>query len=453
MRARAIGLVLLLAAAGCRQILGLDDLPEATDAGPTTDDAEIDALIPDASGCVAPSAECVAGSVLRVCGAVGEDPVDTSCALSCSPAGGAHCTKLSPAGGAAVPADLSPSAALMDVTIGAAVTINGDDGSITGLRTAGTGVISGIDYAVRNNIAVFRFTKLAVDGAVMLRGAKPIVLVALEDITVSAPIDARGPCTPMTPGPGGGAGGMNVSGTALPGGDPGGGPGGLQNDGRGGAGGGHGAMGGAAGKTTGTSPGGGVAFGDVVITTLRGGGGGGGGVGTTSGAGGGGGGAVQLVANGKIELTGGGINAGGCGGLPAFFSGGGGGAGGTILLEARTVTVGTNAYLTVNGGGGGGSGGGSNQGTAGMPGQPTTARAPAGNSIQGGVSGRGGASSALAGEAGVDDTADGGAGGGGVGRIRINTLSGTATIQNGAILSPTLNEAPTTTTQGMLVVQ
>jgi hypothetical protein len=453
-RARAIGLVLLLATMGCRQILGLDDLEDLRTDGSVDDaDSAIDAPIPDASGCVALSSECVSGSVLRTCNALGEDPVDTTCTLTCSAAGGAHCTQIAPAGGAATAADLAPSPPLTDVTIAAATTINGDDGTITGLRATGNGVVSGIDYTVRNNVAVFRFKKLAVNAAVQLRGARPIVLVALEDITVGAPIDAHGPCTALVPGPGGGAGGMQVSGAAMAGGDPGGGPGGAMATGLAGAGGGNGAVGGAAGKMTGTSPGGGAAFGTPTIPTLRGGGGGGGGVGQTSGAGGGGGGAVQLVANGKIELTAGGINAGGCGGFGGFFAGGGGGAGGTILLEAATITIGTGVYLAVNGGGGGGSGGSGGVGTNGMIGQSTTGRAPPGTGAQGGVSGRGGAAGFLAGESGADDNMYGGAGGGAVGRIRINTLSGAATIQAGAIVSPSLAETPTTTTQGMLVVQ
>ena len=451
----------LLSTAGCRQILGLNTLADAsarTDDGEPlqTDarfgDAPIDVYLPDAGACASVSDMCI-GDVLRRCATVGGAAVDTTCAWSCSPVGVAHCAKLAPTGGGVVATDLDPDVTLGATTLGPGlVTLNGDTGVISSVRpTGGAGVVNGIRFAVRNNVAIFTFANLTISGTVQLAGTTAIALVSLGDITVNGLLDARGNCTGTTAGPGGTSGGMAGMMAAGNGGGGGGASGGNNND-SGGGGGGHGAVGGVGGKSlTTTNPPGGVGFGDAAVTLLSGGGGGGGGGGGVgAGLGGGGGGGLQLVAENAITIAAG-VNAGGCGGKSSTGNeaGGGGGAGGTILIEALTIHVTAAGLLVVNGGGGG-SGNGGTDGASGILG---VARAPGGiEGSSGGTGGRGAATTALAGEAGVDKTFGGG-GGGAIGWIRLNTRTGAATLDSGAILSPTLTEVSTTASQGAAKVQ
>src|SRR5262249_26313604 len=127
-------------------------------------------------------------------------------------------------------------------------------------------------------------------------------------------------------------------------------------------------------------------------------------------------------------------------------TGGGGGAGGAILLEAHDITI--NGSLAVNGGGGGGTH--VSPGASGTDGQKgLLSRTPAAGGAGGdAVAGVGGAGSALAGAQGGSGAGVGAGGGGGIGHIRFNTRSGTATVNASAILSPSLQDTPTTCTQG-----
>jgi hypothetical protein len=432
----------LVGATGCRQLLGLDDLP-SRDAVVNPDVSLVDAYVPDAGACQTLGPQC-AGPTLRTCTVLGELPVDTPCAWGCSETNGAHCNKLQPAGGAVIATDLDPTPGLIDTNLPSGTVIDSTDGTISsGIRTSGIGIKNGIDFEIRNGVGIFRFNSLATSGIgfVSAKGDKPMALVAAGSITLSVELRAQADCEGGIGGPGGGRGSI---GDAI--GDGGGGGGTCLTNCSGGSGAGHGAVGGDGGMANGPpTPVGGVAFGDTTITTLQGGGGGGGGGGQSAGIGGGGGGGLQLASNGLIRITTG-INAGGCGGGGANLdAGGGGGAGGTILVEAPHVTL--VGGIAVNGGGGGGG----RNGTRGEDGSISTAPAAGGTASEG-QGGKGGASGASA-ENGGQNNKHGGGGGGAVGRIRVNTFTGAIELDVGAFLSPSLAEPNTTTTQGVAIVQ
>jgi hypothetical protein len=434
------------------------------DAPPGIDDAPqlLDAYVPDAGICAQLGKECV-GPTLRDCQEENAPPVDTQCVWGCAELGGAHCAKLVPSGGALLPADLDKGQAdLQDKTLIVVNTrIDTDTGEIANVRAAGIGVINNIDYVQRGNVGVFRFKKLALDGnRLEIAGTRALAIVAIEGMTINARLDATGDCAGGTPGPGGfpgGARGVNGTGSGGVGGGEGGDAGGNGANfaASGGGGGGHGGVGGKGGSGGGqVATDGGSAYGDALISVLQGGGGGGGG-GGTGGSGGGGGGAVQLASNGTIRIAIFGIDAGGCGGRGTndnLHGAGGGGAGGAILIEAPSVEVAESAWLTVNGGGGGGAE--TNSNNAGQDGLFSTDRASGGNSgDQGGDGGDGGAGSTLFGDPGQASRFAGG-GGGGVGRIRINTYSlDTAQISPNAVISPRFDASGTTATKGLARVQ
>jgi hypothetical protein len=271
------------------------------------------------------SRTCTAPDTLVVCADVGAAAVVSNCPWGClDDDGTADCGVLQPVGGGAVDDDLAPVGA--DVTLDTGNDID-SGGTITGIPSGD------FETGSNNNIRVFRFKSLVVNGTITLTGNRPIVLIADGAITINGIIDARGPCANgagRNGGPGGTSGGADTAAAAPPGNGTGG-----SGNAEGGGGGGHAANGG-----TGNSgnAGGGV-YGDAAIGTLTGGGGGGGG--QTS-QGGGGGGAIQLISNTSITIVAtGGINAGGCGGGGgdggSNDAGGGGGAGGTIVREAPTA--------------------------------------------------------------------------------------------------------------------
>lgn len=407
-------------------------------------DAGVDAP-PGVVVCPELVAECASESVLRTCVTVGEDPVETTCALGCSTDNGAHCRSIQPSF-AVTADDMQPSAELAEITLSATSTINTDDGSITNLRTAGTGVVNGIEFDVRDGVGVFRFKKLTITGVapsqtMTFTGTNGVAFVAIDSIEASNTIfNLQGSCQGTTSGPGGfpggAGGGGNLNGQPAPGnrggkggtadaedGDYAGGGGGGSHTGYGGTGG--------AGYLFSGGPG---AMTDPNIV-FRGGGGGGGGAGSEvgyGGDGGGGGGAIHLAANVAVKITGGGIQAGGCGGNQAPLapgSGGGGGAGGIIVIEAQDIEIG-NATLAANGGGGAG---GVMRGTHGRFG---TAAANGGS--QSGLAGAGGAgnsSTTLNGTSAPASNGYGGGGGGAAGRIILRTSDGLLTTGN-AVFSP-----------------
>jgi hypothetical protein len=402
------------------------------DSGPT----------PDAGPCEALSATCADDATLRTCMTIGQIPSDVTCAWGCI-GPDAHCGVLVPTGSAATADDVTNDSQLEDITI--ADDIDGDDGSIKpGLRGAGSGVIAGIDYKVVNGIAVFRAKSWHFTHDMNLDGALPMVLVATGDITIDPTInvDARGRCG-ATPGLGGFLGAMSAGANAL--GSGGGVGGGTTDDSHGGGGGGHGGAGGVGANVPNS---GGTPFGDPELAILVGGGGGGNGGDGATGSGGNGGGAIQLVAGGMISIADSAdINAGGCGGHTGDSgdSGGGGGAGGAILLEAHDLEI--MGALAVNGGGGGPGG----NGTSGSRGGANRTPAVGGNGGQA-LGGSGAAGAMLSGFPGVVGSHSGG-GGGGVGIMRLNSRTGSATVGSTAVLSPNFDDPGTTITQGSAHVQ
>jgi hypothetical protein len=446
-RAGVRTVVVIAAAAGCQQLFGLDPPKVAGSDAPGPQDAQL--------ACSSLFMRCNV-DVLATCSTLGSAEVDTPCSWGCVPSPQAHCGELQPAGGGVAPGDVAAGSGLQAITL-PDVVIDTDTGAILGsasnLRGSGTGVIAGIDYERRGSVAVFRFASLDVPAGVTVSatGVLPFALVTDGPITIEGIFDLTLMCMPRFPNAGGGMGAMAGS-DAI---GSGGGSGGASDNTTGGGGGGYGGAGGTGGRSTGPGASGGQTFGDAMITVLAGGGGGGGGGASSTGDGGAGGAGIQLASNRSITIAGsGGINAGGCRGRGAISqnAGGGGGAGGTVLLEAPTVSIA--GAIAVNGGGGGAGGDCAGGGTMGAQHGQLSRSAALGGPACGagnGSGGNGGASTTLAGASATSSNHSGG-GGGGVGRIRIDTKTGSADTM-GSVMSPDLTDSPTTCTQGAAVVQ
>ncbi len=272
------------------------------------------------------------------------------------------------------------------------------------------------------NLIVVKSLAIQSTGAIAVTGGVPLVLVSLGDVTIfGASIDAASAGLSTGPGGGGGATGY-ANGMG-----PGGGTGGSASATVAGSGGSYCGVGGLGGGQT--APG--TAYGSADIRPLVGGSAGGGGA-VGSGAGGG---AIQISAAGAMALNAGttltvGGQGGPIGGLASDQNAGGGGSGGSILLEATSVTLA--GTLAANGAGGGGD----YTGKGGADATPSATPAAGGS---------GGANGAAGGAGGAAATSDGspgqasaginsGGGGGGTGRIRINSMSGAATVTG--VLSP-----------------
>jgi hypothetical protein len=256
-------------------------------------------------------------------------------------------------------------------------------------------------------------------------------ILSLTDIRVAGTIDARG-ClrdrlASHAAGPGGywGAHGNNFSQVDTCGGGDGDRAAGL---GPGGGGGAHGTAGGRGGSPTTLvqgGKGGAPSSGTTVeaLRPLRGGCGGGFPGGAEPGEGGGGGGALQLLAAATVEVSGV-IDVSGCGARAggATSGGAGGGGGGGILIEAPLLSGG--GVLSAAGGGGAG------PGQSGQPGDRKGGGA-GGQPVGGPAGGRGagtlGVAAADPGQPGERTAAAGGGGGGGLGRVRLNVISGDIT--------------------------
>ncbi len=289
------------------------------------------------------------------------------------------------------------------------------------------------DDAEQTEVCVIAAYQLDVTRAVRAHGARPLVLVAIDDLTIASTgsIDVKSRV-------GSQGAGANVSGCfgML---------GGSGVGGGGGAGGsfafraGSGGIGGGASGAVG-----GIADNAQNLGTVRGGCRGGGGGATTAGAGSGttlpgnSGGAIYLIAGatisvaGTIEASGGPGQGGAANSSGRGAGGGGGGSGGLIGLDAPTVEITDTAKLSANGGGGGGGG----SSLAGMPGgnvdafggnYPWLSTGGGGDSIRG-PGGAGGQVTSPNGGPGVIGEGGGGGGGGGAGFIRIyGTRTGTGT--------------------------
>jgi hypothetical protein len=197
---------------------------------------------------------------------------------------------------------------------------------------------------------------------------------------------------------------------------------------------------------------GGMPYGSSTLTPLLG-GSGGSCEGNPTGQGAGGG-AIEIVAGQSITIeANGAISAGGGGGAGASRGSGAGGSGGAILLSSPSITIG--GILAANGGAGGSSQG-MIGGQSGQNGANATASAQPALGGQAGAlpcGGNGSAGSTTSGGDGVLVQTDAGQtsagfGGGGAGRIRINTASGTASLAATAVISPDL--ATSCATQGTL---
>jgi len=270
------------------------------------------------------------------------------------------------------------------------------------------------------NYCVVAATSIMINGTLRATGAKPLVLVASDSISVSQLIDVGSHRTPPEFIGAGADPATCMAGT----------PAGTRG---GGAGGSFTGKGGNGGNAAAAGAGGQAANGTTPITELRGGCPGQDGDGGGKGAGGHGGGAVYLIAVNRIDITGPGINAAGEGGdsgkggpaaAPISSGAGGGGAGGMIGFDAPTITC---ASLLLANGGAGGEGSGVT--TDGAPGADpsTTAAAPGGtgNSVIGGDGGNGSSGAAagpgtngINGSSMASNDGGGGGGGGGAGLIK-----------------------------------
>jgi hypothetical protein len=282
-------------------------------------------------------------------------------------------------------------------------------------------------------------TSIHVTGAVRVVGARPLVLLAIQDLTIDAAgsIDVASHQGQAPVGAGGNVATCATNeGTRDLGGGGGGAGGGMQGPGGGGgAGDNMGSLGGLATSIVQLPP--------VLRGGCKGSTGGGSPAGTTPSDAGDSGGAIYLIAGtaltvaGTIDASGGGAPGG-----TAKQGGGGGGSGGMIVLEA--ASLGASGIIFAHGGGGSGGAGD----TASSPGNdPIAATAAAGamggagtmsgGSSAGGFGGHGSTQASLAGLAGGSSvgagTAAGAGGGGGAGYILI--FAGSRSTA-GAVITP-----------------
>jgi len=137
---------LLCALPACKQILGIGDPSRGALGDGRGGDAMSDAPLFDAAPCAAATKACETAFALYTCTSAGATPVVEPCEWGCLTSGpGPHCGVFQPAGGYITSADTVPDSTLMSATI-ASTTIDTQTGAITGVRTAGQGVISGIEF-------------------------------------------------------------------------------------------------------------------------------------------------------------------------------------------------------------------------------------------------------------------------------------------------------------------
>ncbi len=367
--------------------------------------------------------------MLSVCGSDGQVAHTETCSLGCNTAGNA-CLKLEASNGLASALDGAATgpAVRFDAST-TATTINTDTGAVMHGGAAVTIPSVVVIQPGLPNIRAYQVKSLVVQNPITVSGAAALAFVSDGDVTISSTITLAG--RSFTPGPGA----VVDRATACAGRDitianqlaPGPGGGGFGT---------AGAAGGAANGTAGGSPG--TVAGADTLVPLRGGCAGGfvTGSGSIAGAGGG---ALQVSSRTKITVTVAGIVDAGGGGGAFFLVGGGGGSGGSVLLEAAVVAVG--GTLAANGGGGAcGVTSGEDGRTA--PRAGSTGLAALGGACSDpsqGSGGNGGTKDAAprvgANATGTSGTIVGGGGGGSVGRIRVNTRTGTFT-QTGALISP-----------------
>lgn len=321
---------------------------------------------------------------------------------------------------------------LVDIDIGELATSMSTETISFGLRGAQFRLVEHLDSGTRIGVYYARNIRIDPKASLVLAGINAGALVALGELRVFGSIDAApdnntespggskndGSNDPGAGGPGGGAQATNSNATA------------------GGSYGGRGGRGAARPEYSSAEPG--EPYGTLELVPLLGGSAGGGS------QGGSGGGALQLVAGTRLLIgPHARIN---CGGGAGRGDGYGGGSGGGLLLEAPTVEI--VGVIAANGGGGGVGSLGSLWGQGGLASdQPAVGSDPGGGWPTGA---RGSAGAQIDGEDGITlPNGKVGGGGGGAGRIRINTLSGSAKITGK--ISPSLDTA--CATQGKITLR
>jgi hypothetical protein len=318
-----------------------------------------------------------------------------------------------------------------DVIISANHTIQTDGGGMLPNDNAGAYHYTEVTQQSGPKLGVFTVKSLtiAAGATAVAQGADALVIVAINQITVQGNLygnsqfqnGARiGPGAVDVADPNSVGQGLGGGGAAT--GDRSAGGGGFCGKGGGGA-------------TLLTNPAlGGVTYGVAALTPLVVGSSGGDGALSESASGG----AIQLVAGNSITVSGA-IHVGGKGGGAGgtYMAGSsqeasGGGSGGAILLESQAITV--SGILAANGAGGGQG----NSGARGADATPDLIVAMSGNDgMSGSIGGNGSAGAVLNATAGqVAAATSAGGGGGGAGWIRLNTLSGMATMTG--MLSPSI---------------
>ncbi len=384
-------------------------------------DASADAAIPEdapatadaADTCAANEALSCANDTLVVCNSDGTGEESIACALGCH-ASEIRCNDVDPSNGLA--SLLDQTAGKPDINLGGTATIDTNTGEVKadGIVVTVTSSVTGSSPAVRVLVV-----GSLVAGDVTVTGSNALAIVSDGDIRISGHFSLSATQDVAGPGALNNAtceGKATVSGSQA-----------LSGAG----GGGFGTAGGRGGSVTNTSnnssaAGGnaGGVTGNATLTPLRGGCDSGIYSGTVRGHGGG---AVQLVSRSKITVEGI-VSANGS-------SYAGGGSGGGILLEAPLVTVSGNVVAN----GGAGAGGGFAP-KAGENGRTDNQPAAGGSGVNATSCGNGGdgAAGAIGSKPGQDKTVDGlvfgGHGGGGAGRIRVNTAP--AGLTSTGIVSP-----------------
>lgn len=283
-----------------------------------------------------------------------------------------------------------------------------------------------LTLADQSKLSIFVVRSLRVEASSLIDiqgGHVPVAIVALDTMTFLGSIKVR----PRY------AGGAFNAQAETKGAGPGGGGGGFGTTKQGGGGGsycGIGGQGGVEDQSGATPYPKSSAYGTPELVPLLGGSAGGRGS-FDQGAGGG---AIELVAGKSITLQAGGYisapgNYGWQGGGASGQEATGAGSGGAILIESPTVKIA--GVLATNGGAGGsGAGGAAGPGEASEPGHDMDAL-PAKAGVGGGNGGSGDSPDGANATSGGSYTAPGG--GGGVGRIRINTKSGQADLASSTI--------------------
>jgi hypothetical protein len=414
--------VLLFAGAGCGKVEGGEG--DGGDQGDGSDHRDGGGG-GDGDGGIGPVDDCEPGepiacdgAELRVCNSAGDGEERTACALRCNPDGPACEDIIDPSNGLAEELDLAEAAPALVVDGGGTVffdTVDQVEGTTATIADQAFEVIVVPGAGTAPDILVVPVASLRVvaDTTFSVQGARAIAFVSWGDVRIQGTLrvvagrsaDVEEDCwgnasTPAgndddIPGPGGGS---------------------------------FATFGGNGGSVPGTIGGQGQAGGELVgnqtLVPLRGGCPGG-----SDGLGGPGlgGGAIQIASRTAITVSGA-LGANGGGGCVSS----GGGSGGALLLEAPVVTVGGGLYAN---GGGGGCGGFSCADSGDMNETPA-----AGDDVCTVATGGDGAAGDVEATDGTDDPNDvgstdrAGGGGGGFGRIRVNSLDGT--IAGSSTFSP-----------------